>query len=92
MAYPTLDQMGIVLNIIAGILMGLDFFIKPEWIDIINKWLDSFVVTLRNIVSIFSIKIIFFTIFFVPIVILILPMYEDSYKLPISKSIESYIY
>jgi hypothetical protein len=49
MAYPTYEQWGIVFNILAGILMGLDYFINKDYIKIIDASLMQHVYALQNL-------------------------------------------
>jgi hypothetical protein len=80
MAYLTLEleQIGIILNMIAGVLMGLNFFFREERIDKLNKFLERLVVRLKGNSSTLSIRMMVILFIFMPIIIIFLPIYMSN--------------
>lgn len=75
MTYLTLEQEGIIMNMVAGVLMGLEFFVPKERIDNLNKWLTKNLEILSCALSSATKKLIFFIFILVPVFILISPIY-----------------
>jgi len=97
MAYPTIelpsiDQLGLFLNIFAGILMGIDFFVKKEWIDKTNELLFDTVKAIKENLSAIYKKINEYNILYIVIVITLLPVYiSDITNAPLVQSIATII-
>lgn len=62
MNIPTIDQVCIILNIIAGILMGIDLFITGDQIKMANNFLNSIIDKSIGFLSVFSIQLGFFPV------------------------------
>jgi hypothetical protein len=84
MVYPTLEQSGIVLNMFAVVLMGIDLFFRTDQINRLESWLgqaiDSFFKLLTALISSNRFKILVYLSML--LISLFNYKYEDVPKIP----------
>lgn len=78
MAYPTIEQYGLFLNMVAGILMGADFIIKKEWIDKLNELFYHIIIVFRATLSAIYIQAKSHILLYILVFILFLPIYIST--------------